>query len=105
MVERTEKLVDILAGDTEHAPINMDNLLLRESMDVIGAPLASLAPFYPEPRTVTQCSTQVPKLTGEFLQTHATGTHTAHMCPKLGHAKLGHARRGSLAPDTRWVRG
>lgn len=56
VVERTEKLVDILTGNTEHVPINMDNLLLRESMDVIGAPLASPAPFSLEPKAVAQCS-------------------------------------------------
>lgn len=49
VVERTEKLVDILTGNTEHVPINMDNLLLRESMDVIGARPASAAPLSPEP--------------------------------------------------------
>ena len=52
VVERTEKLVDILTGNTEHVPINMDNLLLRESMDVIGAPIASPAPFCPKPKAV-----------------------------------------------------
>ena len=54
VVERTEKLVNILVDNTEHVPINMDNLLLRESMDVIGAPPASTAPFSPELKAVAQ---------------------------------------------------
>lgn len=39
VVERSEKLVAILAAHGPGRPINVDNLLLRESMDVIGAPL------------------------------------------------------------------
>ena len=39
VVERSEKLVAILAAHGPGRPINVDNLLLRESMDVIGAHL------------------------------------------------------------------
>ena len=74
VVERTVKLVDILTGNTEHAPINMDNLLLRESMDVIGAPPASTAPFSPELKAVAQRT---------ILQTSASVDNivTAWICP------------------------
>ncbi|KAK9832543.1 hypothetical protein WJX81_007874 [Elliptochloris bilobata] len=36
VVERSEKLVAILDGHGPRTPINVDNLLLRESMDIIG---------------------------------------------------------------------
>jgi len=38
VVERAGKLADILADHGAARPVNVDSLLLRESMDIIGAP-------------------------------------------------------------------
>ncbi len=38
VVERAGKLADILADAGPARPLNVDGLLLRESMDIIGAP-------------------------------------------------------------------